>query len=346
MIIRPARPNDAPDIAAIAESVRFHRFTADPARGFLVYVGEPEDYAARIQLNPSNLVAEVDGAIAGFLFFTTDMANTATHADLPEVQSLVFGPDTTLIDQIGIAPEARGQGIAPALFARMRDSLQPRRLTAAIMHGPMRNERSIGFFAGRNGFRCAGEYQDGLGFLWGVYEWRADNNQGDERYPIGRFLYSGPSSQADFDARIERLEGVPEQLRAAAEALPAAVLDRPIRPGAWTARQIIHHVADGNTVMANRVRLILTESTPMVKTFDENLWVELEDARCAPIEESLLILSGVHARLGRLLRSRPLFDLSLTMRHPEQGIVKLDRLLSYLDWHGRHHTAQLRAPLS
>ncbi len=328
MIIRPARAEDAAQINAIAESVRFQAATADPDRGYLVYVGTPADYAARIAANPGNLVAEVDGSVAGFLFFTQSAENTATHAGQREVMDLLFGEQATLIDQIGVHPDARGQGIAPALFAALLAGVKPSRLTAAIMHGPMRNERSIGFFAGRNQFRCIGEYHEGDGFLWGIYEWRADGAQGSERYPVGRFLYCGLATEADFAARIARLRAMPARLRTVVSQLPAERLDQPIRERAWTPRQIIHHLADGNTVMANRVRLIVTEDTPTVKTFDENLWVELADARTAPVEESLSILDGIHLRLARRRESLPIADLERPMRHPEQGIVKLDRLLS------------------
>ena len=224
------------------------------------------------------------------------------------------------------------------MYERMVEELKPARITACIMHWPLKNTRSIGFFEGKCGFKCIGEYHEGFGYLWGIYE---HGSQADVRYPIGRFLYTGPANEVDLAQRIERIRVQPALLRAAVEKLDEEALDRAPRPGAWTPRQIVHHMADGHQMMMGRVRLILTEDRPEVKTFEENLWAELADAKSAPVEESLGVLEGLHARIARLIASRPHADMLREMRHPEQGLVKLDRLLSYLDWHGRHHTAQI-----
>ena len=158
---------------------------------------------------------------------------------------------------------------------------------------------------------------------------------------MGRFLYTGPANEVDLAQRVERLRVQPALLRAAVERLDHDALDIARPHGAWTPRQIVHHIADGHLVMTERVRLILTEDQPPVKTFDENAWAELADAKTAQVEESLRLLEGLHARLVRLIASRTHEDMLREMIHPEQGLVKLDRLLSYLDWHGRHHTAQI-----
>lgn len=341
MLIRKATPADAAAISAIAESLRYKAGEAVPSKGFLVFVGTPEQYAARLTANDTSFVAELNGKVVAFLLTAASPGDTATHAEDEEVIRRTFEGSALLVDQIGVSAEAKGQGSAAQLLDAVLTHVKPSRMTASIMHWPLRNDRSIGFFSGKNGFRCIGEYHEGNGFLWGIYEWKADGTQGDPRYPVGRFLYTGLANETDLAQRIERLRVLPERLRDAASYLSEDALDASPRPGAWTARQVIHHMADGHQVMAERVRLILTEEQPPVKTFDENTWAELADAKTAPIEESLRILDGLHARLARLLASRPYEDLSREMFHPEQGLVKLDRLLSYLDWHGRHHTAQV-----
>jgi uncharacterized damage-inducible protein DinB/GNAT superfamily N-acetyltransferase len=343
MHIRKATPADAIAISAIAESLRYKVGAAIPSNGFLVFVGTPAEYASRLEGNDSSFVAELDGEVVAFLLTASGPGNTATHTDADEVIARTFAGGALLVDQIGVSARAKGQGSAARLFEAALAQVKPVRMTASIMHGPLRNERSIGFFSGKNGFRCIGEYHEGHGFLWGIYEWKADGTQGDPRYPLGRFLYTGPANEVDFAERIERLRILPERLRAAAALHNEESLDAPPRPGAWTPRQVIHHMADTHQVLMGRVRLILTEEQPPVKTFDENTWAELADAKTAPIEESLRILDGLHARLARLLASRPYEDLGKEMLHPEQGPVKLDRLLSYLDWHGRHHTAQVHS---
>jgi hypothetical protein len=179
--------------------------------------------------------------------------------------------------------------------------------------------------------------------FWGMYEWKRHGAAGEAPYPLGRFLYTGLLTVPDLEARLARLAAFPGDLRAAVAALYRNQLDQPIRPGAWTARQVIHHIADAAAVMSERVRLILTEDRPKIKPFDENLWVQLADELASPPADSLAIVEGTHARLVRLLESRPLSNFRREMEHPQQGFVKLDRVTCYLDWHGRHHLAQLRS---
>lgn len=338
MLIRKARVEDAAEISAVAERVRYREGDADPTRGFIVFVGTPGEYAARLDGSDTSYVAELDGKLIAFLLTSYSSEDTATLIETEEVEQRIFGDGALLIDQIGVCPEERGQGAAGRLYERMVAELKPRRMTVCIMHWPLKNSRSIGFFAGRCGFECIGEYHEGNGFLWGIYE---QGPQGDARYPLGRFLYTGPANEVDLAQRVERLRVQPALLRAAVERLDHDALDIARPHGAWTPRQIVHHIADGHLVMTERVRLILTEDQPPVKTFDENAWAELADAKTAQVEESLRLLEGLHARLVRLIASRTHEDMLREMIHPEQGLVKLDRLLSYLDWHGRHHTAQI-----
>jgi hypothetical protein len=169
MIIRKARVDDAAAIASIAETVRYRAGEADPSKGYLVFVGSPEDYSRRLTGNSTSYVAEVDGKVTGFLLTTQSSNDTATHVVGDEVHAKIFGNNALLIDQIGVLP---GQHAASSLFDRLLMEVQPVRMTACIMHGPIFNQRSVGFFKGKCGFQSIGEYAEGDGFLWGIYEWK------------------------------------------------------------------------------------------------------------------------------------------------------------------------------
>ena len=216
MLIRKARVEDAAALAAVAESVRYRDGDADPSRGYLVFVGTPEEYAERLEGSDTSYVAELDGKVIAFLLTSYSSEDTATQMEAEEVEGRIFGEGALLIDQIGVSPEARGQGAAAMLYAQMVKELKPTRMTACIMHWPLKNSRSIRFFTGRCGFRCIGEYHEGNGFLWGIYE---HGLQGDVRYPVGRFLYTGPANEVDLEQRVLRLRVQPALLRAAVEKL-------------------------------------------------------------------------------------------------------------------------------
>jgi hypothetical protein len=130
-------------------------------------------------------------------------------------------------------------------------------------------------------------------------------------------------------------------LRGAAAGLDNQRLDTPYRPGGWTVRQVVHHLPDSHLNSYVRFRLALTEDEPIIKPYDESRWAELTDARTAPVEISLAFIESLHRRWMLLLRSLAPADLARQFRHPELGVVSLDRNLALYAWHGRHHVAHI-----
>ena len=162
----------------------------------------------------------------------------------------------------------------------------------------------------------------------------------DLRYPVGQFEW--PSGQGR-ESSIEEIAAAPARLRAAVEDLSTEQLDTPYRPGGWTVRQVVHHLADSHLNSYARFRLALTEEEPMVKPYDEKAWAQLADARTGDVDVSLRLLEALHARWVALLRSLSPADFARTFRHPEHGVWPLERNLALYAWHGRHHTAHITA---
>jgi uncharacterized damage-inducible protein DinB len=163
----------------------------------------------------------------------------------------------------------------------------------------------------------------------------------DLRYPVGRFHFDPATAEGAREQAIESIAAVPDSLRAAVQGLREEQLDTPYRPGGWTVRQLVHHVADSHVNAYTRFRLTLTEEEPLLRTYDEKAWAELEDARSAPIEISLALLDLLHERWVRLLRSLRPEDMRRAARHPDHGVMTMDHLLQQYAWHGRHHVAHI-----
>jgi hypothetical protein len=162
----------------------------------------------------------------------------------------------------------------------------------------------------------------------------------DPRYPIGKWDRR-PAEDADLPAAIAALERLPDRLGRAVAGLDEAQLDTPYREGGWTVRQLVHHVADSHVNAYARFKLALTESEPLIKTYDEKLWAELPDVRAAPVEASLALLGGLHQRWSLLVRELGPDELARTVRHPEHGLISLRHLLALYAWHCRHHVAHV-----
>ena len=163
----------------------------------------------------------------------------------------------------------------------------------------------------------------------------------DPRYPIGKFQFEGPLSEDQRDSLIASIELTPDAIRAALQGLASEQLDTPYREGGWTVRQVAHHVPDSHMNAYVRFKLALTEHEPTIKPYAEDRWARLADTQSTPVEVSLALLESLHARWVRLLRSLRAEDWKRTFRHPELGLVSLEKNLALYAWHGRHHIAHI-----
>jgi uncharacterized damage-inducible protein DinB len=147
------------------------------------------------------------------------------------------------------------------------------------------------------------------------------------------------------EARKEAIDAIalaPGALRAALAGLTAEQLDTPYRAGGWTVQQVAHHVADSHLNAFVRFKIALTEDVPEIRPYDEGAWADTPDVLAVPVEASLAILDGLHARWTSLLRSMERDEFKRLFRHPEHdGTPDLDWLLQLYAWHGAHHVAHV-----
>jgi hypothetical protein len=95
-----------------------------------------------------------------------------------------------------------------------------------------------------------------------------------------------------------------------------------------------------------RCRLIVTEQGPTLKAYDQDAWAVLPDARTGPLEPSLAILDGLHARWAAFFESLPVDAWERVGYHTENGPVALAWILEYYAAHGEKHLAHIRQGIS
>jgi hypothetical protein len=147
----------------------------------------------------------------------------------------------------------------------------------------------------------------------------------------------------DLSDAIAQYEAATNSFLDEASSVPPQLLDRHV-PGGWSARQIIHHVADSETHSYLRLRRLLAEPPgSLIQGYDEGAW-----AQCAAlgydelaIEHSLAVFTAVrrasHDVLGRLTPQ----DLERYGEHSESGRYTLAQWLDAYTNHPREHAAQL-----
>lgn len=163
------------------------------------------------------------------------------------------------------------------------------------------------------------------------------------KYPTGKFVRGTKAKTSDrIAACIAVIEAFPEKLRVEVQGLNDAQLDTRYRPGGWTIRQVVHHLADSHGQAPGRFKLALTEDTPTIKPYKEALWAELVDSRIMPIEPSLRIINGLHSRWAMIMRHMSAADFQRSFIHPEQNReITLAEMLELYVWHSGHHLAHI-----
>src|SRR5688572_22808914 len=106
----------------------------------------------------------------------------------------------------------------------------------------------------------------------------------DERlqYPIGKFSPKENYTAEEIAALISTIENLPAKIDEVFKKLSPRQLESPYRAGGWTARQVIHHVADSHMNAYIRFKWSLTENTPLIKAYNEKDWAETYETKQDP----------------------------------------------------------------
>lgn len=168
------------------------------------------------------------------------------------------------------------------------------------------------------------------------------------QFPIGRWHCPDHLTATELTDRVTQLRELPRQYRELIELLSDGDLARLYRPGSWTIRQVVHHMADTHQWHYFRIKHALTlpeAATGILSTVND--WVAQPDGHNAPLAPSLAILDGVHQRLAYLYERLSETELQKAYYHPFRQLnVSLPQALDMVVWHGQHHLAHIRLAMS
>ena len=166
----------------------------------------------------------------------------------------------------------------------------------------------------------------------------------NRRYPIGT-MFEAIEGDLDYQASVEAIGDFPKLLRLRFGDLSDTELALTYREDSWDIKTLIHHCADSHMHALLRVKWALTEDVPAIKGYDEKPTATLEDYTL-PIETSLNLLEGLHARLAQLLNSLTPEQRNRTYLHMgHDRTFSIDQTAAMYAWHGKHHLAHIELAL-
>jgi hypothetical protein len=144
---------------------------------------------------------------------------------------------------------------------------------------------------------------------------------------------------ADLIARYRAGHGV---LLAALDGLTPEALDWRPDPEAWNVRDVVHHLEDAEMTGAVRLRRLLTEDSPFLPAFDEEVYRRRLAYAARPIQPALDAIRAAHETTAELLDRLTADDWRRAGTHSEEGPYSLLRWLAFHATHTHDHAAQIR----
>ena len=167
----------------------------------------------------------------------------------------------------------------------------------------------------------------------------------DVKYPIGKLQVPEKVTLENIQDWLKEIETYSIRLRETVDSLSNEELNKTYRGGAWTVRELVHHIADSQLNMYQRLKLALTEDNPTVPAFDEEKWAIQPDTKL-PVESSIKMLEGINERIVSLGQSLTEKQLDRIFTHQVNGKIKVAAKIAKLAWHEEHHLAHIKIALS
>ncbi|WPK13284.1 putative metal-dependent hydrolase [Lysinibacillus louembei] len=167
----------------------------------------------------------------------------------------------------------------------------------------------------------------------------------DVKFPIGQLRVPEKVTAENIEEWLNQIETYAARLKETVGTLNDEELAKTYREGAWTVRQLVHHIADSQLNMYQRLKLALTDDNPTIPGFDEEKWAVQPDTEL-PVECSLKMLEGINERIVCLGKTLTEEQLNRVFTHQVNGEIRLTAKLAKLAWHEEHHLAHIKIALA
>ena len=168
----------------------------------------------------------------------------------------------------------------------------------------------------------------------------------DARFPIGELELPKTITMDHIQQWLDEIGNYANRIRKVVDGLDSADLNKTYREGSWTVRQLVHHIADSQLNMYQRLKIALTDDRkPTIVGFDQDEWAKLPDSKL-PIECSLRMLEGMNERIVAIGRGLTEDELKRAFIHEDNGETTVAYKIAKLSWHEEHHLAHIKLALS
>jgi DinB family protein len=122
-------------------------------------------------------------------------------------------------------------------------------------------------------------------------------------------------------------------------------LERAYAPGKWSIRFVLHHLADSETVLFDRIRRVLSEPRQVLWAYDQDAWAKGLDYSRVPLDISRRIYESVRSAIIYYAGIHYKRKGNLEFVHSVTGVRTLKDEFDKVASHNEHHLGQIRSAL-
>lgn len=144
------------------------------------------------------------------------------------------------------------------------------------------------------------------------------------------------------DAQIARYRAGYDEVVRSLEGFPAEHLTARPFPGKWSAREIVHHLADSEMASALRLRKLLAEDAAEIQGYDQEEYARRFRYNERDHAPALEALRAARATTSQLLDTMSEADWARAGTHSESGRYTVRDWLRIYAAHAHDHATQIR----
>ena len=133
-----------------------------------------------------------------------------------------------------------------------------------------------------------------------------------------------------------------DEVAKALDGFPAEQLTAHPIAGKWSAAEIVHHLADSETISGVRFRRLLAEDHPVIQGYDQDIYAARLSYNQREISASLEAFRSARATTAQLFVFMTEADWEREGTHSESGRYTCEDWLTIYAAHGHNHAAQIR----
>jgi hypothetical protein len=132
------------------------------------------------------------------------------------------------------------------------------------------------------------------------------------------------------------------EVASALDGFPAKDLSSHPLPNKWSAKEIVHHLADSESASALRLRRLLTEDKPLIQGYDQDEYAKRLKYNEREMTPALDAFRAARETTVQLLQLMSDSDWQRDGEHSESGRYSAEDWLRIYAAHAHNHAAQIR----